>query len=106
MEFRWALAACIGVLLLGTLKGIVVAIIVSMIGLASQSAYPRVYVIGRKRGEDVLRPLSLEHSDDETFEGLLILRPEGRLFFVTRRRWGSRSSLWSRSISRACWCWT
>ena len=59
-----------------------VAIIVSMIGLASQSAYPRVYVIGRKRGEDVLRPLSPEHGDDETFEGLLILRPEGRLFFV------------------------
>ena len=82
MEFRWALVACIGVLLLGTLKGIVVAIIVSMIGLASQSARPRVYVIGRKRGEDVLRPLSPEHGDDETFEGLLILRPEGRLFFV------------------------
>ena len=82
MEFRWALVACIGVLLLGTLKGIVVAIIVSMIGLASQSANPRVYVIGRKRGEDVLRPLSPEHGDDETFEGLLILRPEGRLFFV------------------------
>ncbi|HZA34095.1 MAG TPA: SulP family inorganic anion transporter, partial [Vicinamibacterales bacterium] len=42
MEFRWALVACIGVLLLGTLRGIVVAIIVSMIGLASQSAHPRV----------------------------------------------------------------
>jgi len=59
-----------------------VAIVASMIGLASQSAYPRVYVIGRKRGEDVLRPLLPEHADDETFEGLLILRPEGRLFFV------------------------
>jgi MFS superfamily sulfate permease-like transporter len=82
MEFRWALIACIGVLVLGTLKGIVVAIIVSMIGLASQTAHPRVSVIGRKRGADVLRPLSPEHSDDETFEGLLILRPEGRLFFV------------------------
>jgi sulfate permease, SulP family len=70
------------VLVFGTLKGIVVAIIVSMIGLASQAAYPRVYVIGRKRGADVLRPLSPEHPDDETFEGLLILRPEGRLFFV------------------------
>ena len=88
MEFRWALVACIGVLLLGTLKGIVVAIIVSMIGLASQSAYPRVYVIGRKRGEDVLRPLSPEHGDDETFEGLLILRPEGRLFFVNAQEVG------------------
>ena len=82
MEFRWALIACVGVLVLGTLKGIVVAIIVSMIGLASQVARPRVYVIGRKRGADVLRPFSSEHPDDETFEGLLILRPEGRLFFA------------------------
>ena len=40
MEFRWALIACVGVLVFGTLKGIVVAIIVSMIGLASQAAYP------------------------------------------------------------------
>jgi sulfate permease, SulP family len=82
MEFRWALIACAGVLVLGTLRGIVVAIIASMVGLASQTAYPRVSVIGRKRGSDVLRPLSPEHPDDETFEGLLIVRPEGRLFFV------------------------
>jgi high affinity sulfate transporter 1 len=82
MEFRWALIACLGVLLFGTLKGIVIAIIVSMIGLASQTAHPRISVIGRKRGADVLRPLSPEHPDDESFEGLLILRPEGRLFFV------------------------
>ena len=39
-------------------------------------------IIGRKRGADVLRPLSPEHPDDETFEGLLIVRPEGRLYFV------------------------
>lgn len=82
MEFRWALIACAGVLVFGTLEGIVVAIVVSMVGLGSQTAHPRVYVIGRKRGADVLRPLSPEHPDDETFEGLLIVRPEGRLFFV------------------------
>nr|MBS0020114.1 SulP family inorganic anion transporter [Gammaproteobacteria bacterium] len=82
MEFRWAIVAALGVLVFGTLKGIVVAIIVSMIGLASQTAHPRVSVIARKRGTDVLRPLSPEHPDDETFEGLLIVRPEGRLFFV------------------------
>ncbi|HQR51443.1 MAG TPA: STAS domain-containing protein, partial [Methylophilaceae bacterium] len=82
MEFHWALVACAGVLLFGTLKGIVVAIIVSMISLANQTAHPRVSVIGRKRGTNVLRPLSPEHPDDETFPGLLILRPEGRLFFV------------------------
>ncbi len=82
MEFRWAILAALGVLTLGTLKGIVVAIILSLIALASQSASPRVHVIGRKRGADVLRPLSPEHPDDETFEGLLILRPEGRLYFL------------------------
>jgi len=82
MEFRWALVACIGVLVFGTLKGIVVAIIASTVGLSSQAARSRVYVIGRKRGADVLRPLSPDHPDDETFEGLLILRPEGRLFFL------------------------
>jgi sulfate permease, SulP family len=82
MEFRWAIIAALGVLMLGTLKGIVVAIIVSLISLSSEAAYPRVSVIGRKRGADVLRPLSPEHPDDETFEGLLIVRPEGRLFFV------------------------
>jgi len=82
MEFRWAIIAALGVLVLGTLNGIVAAIIVSMIGLASQTAHPRVSVIARKRGADVLRPLSAEYPDDETFEGLLILRPEGRLFFV------------------------
>ena len=82
MEFRWALVACVGVLVFGTLQGIVVAIIVSMIGLASQTAHPPLYAIGRKRGADVLRPLSPEHPDDETFEGLLVVRPEGRLFFI------------------------
>ena len=82
MEFRWALVACVGVLLFGTLKGIVVAIIVSMISLAGQTAQPRVSVIVRKRDADVLRPLSAEHPDDEMYDGLLIVRPEGRLFFV------------------------
>lgn len=82
MEFRWALIAFLGVLVFGTLQGILVAIIVSLIGLASQTANPPVYVIGRKRDEDVLRPLSPEHPDDETFPGLLMLRPEGRIFFV------------------------
>jgi anti-anti-sigma factor len=90
MEFRWALVACAGVLVFGTLKGIVVAIIVSMIGLASQTAHPRVSVIGRKRGADALRPLSPEHPDDETFPGLLIVRPEGRLFFVNAQTVGER----------------
>lgn len=82
MEFRWAVIACLGVLLFGTLEGIVVAILASLLGLASQTAQPPLHVIGRKPGEDVLRPLAARHPDDETIPGLLILRPEGRLFFI------------------------
>ena len=64
-------------------------------------------VIGRKRGADVLRPLSPEHPDDETFEGLLIVRPEGRLFFVNAQNVADQiNALVSRSTSRACWRWT
>lgn len=90
MEFQWALAAFAGVLVFGTLKGIVVAIVLSLIGLAGQAAHPAVHVIGRKRGADVLRPLSPAHPDDETFPGLLILRPEGRLFFANAQEVGDR----------------
>ena len=50
--------------------------------MPARPPHPKVHVIGRKRGADVLRPLSPEHPDDETFEGLLIVRPEGRLFFL------------------------
>ena len=86
MEFHWALAAFLGVLVFGTLQGILVAIILSLLGLSSQAAHPRVHVIGRKRGEDVVRALSPDHPDDETFDGLLIVRPEGRLFFANAQQ--------------------
>jgi SulP family sulfate permease len=81
-EFTWALIAFAGVVLVGTLKGIVVAIIVSMVALAYQVADPPVYVLGRKPGTNVFRPRSDEHPEDETFSGLLLLRLEGRVFFV------------------------
>jgi high affinity sulfate transporter 1 len=82
MEFGWAVVAGLGVLIFGTLQGIVVAIVLSLLSLGVQIAHPRVSIIGRKRDADVLRPLSKDHPDDETIPGLLILRPEGRLFFL------------------------
>lgn len=90
MEFHWALAAFFGVLAFGTLQGIVVAIILSMLGLAKQASHPRVHVIGRKRGDDVLRPLEARHPDDEIIDGLLIVRPEGRLFFANAQQVGDQ----------------
>jgi high affinity sulfate transporter 1 len=81
-EFIWALTAFAGVVLVGTLKGIIVAIIVSLGALAYQLADPPVYVLGRKPGTNVFRPRSKEHPEDETFAGLALLRLEGRVFFA------------------------
>jgi high affinity sulfate transporter 1 len=86
IEFRWALIAFAGVVLLGTLKGILVAVIASVLALAQQVYNPPVYVMGRKRGTQVFRAVSKEHPDDETWPGLLILRTEGRLFFANAQR--------------------
>jgi high affinity sulfate transporter 1 len=81
-EFVWAVVAFAGVMLLGTLKGIVVAIVVSLITLAYHIADPPVYVLRRKPGTNVFRPQTAEHPEDESFPALLLLRLEGPVFFA------------------------
>lgn len=90
MEFIWALAACAGVVVLGTLKGILVAIVVSLVSIAYQAAHPPVYLLGRKPRTNVFRVLSDEHPEDETFPGLLLVRIEGRVFFANAERIAER----------------
>ena len=81
-EFSWAIAAFAGVVILGTMKGILVAIVVSLVTLAHQVANPAVYVLRRKPETNVFRPESPDHPEDESFAGLLLLRPEGPIFFA------------------------
>ena len=81
-EFFWAVAAFLGVMLIGTLKGILVAIIVSLVALAHQATKPVIHVLGRKRGTNVFRERISAHANDETYPGLLLLRLEGRIFFL------------------------
>ena len=82
IEFSWAIVAFAAVVLIGTLKGIMVAIVVSLVTLAYHVADPPVYVLRRKPGTNVFRPQSSEHPEDESFPGLLLLRPEGPIFFA------------------------
>jgi SulP family sulfate permease len=97
-EFRWALVAFAGVVLVGTLKGIVVAIIVSLVSLAYQVADPPVHILGRKPGTNVFRPRSKDHPEDETFAGLLLLRPEGRIFFANAEQVAQKIRLLAQEI--------
>jgi MFS superfamily sulfate permease-like transporter len=65
-------------------------VITSLVALSYQAAHPRVYLLGRKPGTDVFRPLSSEHPEDETFEGLMMVRTEGRLFFANAQHVGDQ----------------
>ena len=82
MEFVWAVAAFVGVLLIGTLEGIVVAIALSLLSLLYKSSKPTLHVLARKPGTDVYRPITDEQPDNETFPGLLLLHPEGLIYFA------------------------
>jgi high affinity sulfate transporter 1 len=89
MEFRWALIAMIGVMVLGTLKGILVAVIVSLFALIIHASRRPVHVLGRKPGTtSFFRPLSAEHPGDETFPGLLLVKIEGSVHFANASRIG------------------
>jgi high affinity sulfate transporter 1 len=85
-EFLLALAASVGVVLLGTLQGILVAIGISLMTLFYESNHALVYSMVRKPGTDVFRPRSSAHPTDESIPGLLIVRTEGRMTFASAPR--------------------
>ncbi len=104
MEFWWGVSAAIGVVALGTLRGILAAVIISLLALIYESCHAPVYALGRKPGTNVFRRLSANNPDDETFPGLLLLRTEGMMFFANAQYVGDRMGLWfTRRIPR-CWC--
>lgn len=82
MEFAWAITACFGVPVLGPSQGIVLAVVVSLLALLARTATPRISVLARKPGTEIFRPRSTAHPADESFEGLLILRPEDSVYFA------------------------
>jgi high affinity sulfate transporter 1 len=88
MEFSWAATSVTGVLLLGTLRGILVAVILSLLALIFHGSRRPVFVLGRKPGTDVFRPRSKEHPEDGFFPGLLLLKTEGMIHFANARRIG------------------
>ena len=89
-EFWWALAACVGVMILGTLQGILLAVAISVLTLLYQATHPPVYAVVRKQGTEIFRPMTGEHPEDEMLPGLLILRTEGRMNFASAPQVGER----------------
>ena len=90
MEFHWALIAAFGVMALGTLQGLLAAVLVSMVSLILRANRHPIHILGHKPGTNVFRPQSSEHPEDETYPGFLLLRPEGAIFFANAPRLGQK----------------
>ena len=85
----WALVTVAGVVLIGTLEGILLAVVISVLTLIYQANRPPVYAVAYNREQRVFRRVG-ENEADETFPGLLILRTEGRLTFANAENAGDK----------------
>jgi high affinity sulfate transporter 1 len=81
-EFWVGTIALLGVLTFGTLKGVLIGLILSLLVLIARSSEPNIPVLGRWPGTEVFHSLN-ENPDSETFPGLVIIRFDGALYFAT-----------------------
>ena len=81
-DFWIAMAAIVGVVLAGVLAGVVIGVVLSLIWLLRVATSPAMPHLGRVKGTHVFREID-EHPDDERIPGVVALRLEGALFFVT-----------------------
>jgi high affinity sulfate transporter 1 len=92
-EFRIAMVALVGVLLLGILKGVLFAAVASLLMLLAGAASPHVAFLGRipqtRRYSDLER-----HPDNESVPGVLIFRTESSLLYFNADH--VREVVWTR----------
>lgn len=79
-EFAIAIVALVGVLLLGILRGVLLAVIVSLLMLLRAASQPHVAVLGRIPGSRRYSDLD-RNPDNESIVGVLIVRIEGSLLY-------------------------
>jgi high affinity sulfate transporter 1 len=82
VDFWIAMAALAGTLVFGVLAGVMIGIGLSLLWLISVVTRPPMPVLGRERGTQVFRELD-DHPTDEQFQGIVVVRLDGGLFFAT-----------------------
>jgi len=80
-DFLAASVALLGVLVLGILQGLVIAVLLSLLQLLRRIKAPSTAVLGRVPNRDVFRNIE-NYAGAQTYSGLLILRFDGLLFFA------------------------
>jgi sulfate permease, SulP family len=79
-EFWVCMLTILAVIFLGVLKGIILAVLFSIVQMLRKSASPHMAVLGRIPGTSLFSD-TLRHPDNEPVEGVLILRPESSLLY-------------------------
>ena len=80
-DFAFALAAFLGVLVLGVLPGVGVGVALSLVVLIYHASHPTTAQLGKAPGEDVYRNI-LRRPEARTIPGLVIFRLDGNLIFA------------------------
>jgi MFS superfamily sulfate permease-like transporter len=80
-----ALTAIVGVLILGVLNGLVLAMCLTLAVLLEKLSAPRLSVLGKLPGTGAFVDVDVHH-EAECVPGLLIIRPDGILFFANANR--------------------
>ncbi len=86
-DFWIAIAAILGVLSAGVLAGVIIGIILSLGWLVWVNVNPETHELGRRPGTTTFRSLDA-FPDGETYPGVLVMRFDGGLYFVTTETLG------------------
>jgi high affinity sulfate transporter 1 len=81
LDFWAALVAMVGVLMLGILQGLILAVILSLLGLIAHAKNPTTAILGKSPAENAFRSLE-NYPDAKTYPGLIIFRFDEELFFA------------------------
>ena len=79
-EFVVAVAALLGVLTSGLLRGVLIGAIMSLVLLLRRASRPHVASLGRIPGSNRFSDIE-RHPDNEAIPGVLVVRPESGLFY-------------------------
>ena len=80
LEFWVSVLTIVAVIFFGVLKGIILAVVFSLISLLRKSASPHIAVLGRIPGTTLFSDI-YRHPDNVPVEGVLILRPESSILY-------------------------
>ncbi len=88
-EFAYAMAALLGVLLLGILPGVAFGVILAIVVLVHRVSHPATAVLGRLPGTDTYCDITV-HPEAQTLAGLLIFRFDAPIIFANARYFGNK----------------